>query len=210
MTTKTLLTPTEVWSAKIYSNGWKKPGLGTADVIEKATGAKLGEVGVASTEDVSAAAAAARKAQKEWAKLPGPNRGDVLREFSRLMHLGSDLHPTADQPVFRETVGGPEIQVHVRAEAPLVEDGSHLFANRNEGAARFAGDSLADHLAVDCADAFAVLSKDDAGFHHGLDSRRGCAVDCADLRRVDGGLGAEAARDRIGDLLLHAGLAGGD
>ena len=85
MTTKTLLTPTAVWSAKIFSNGWKKPGLGTADVIEKATGAKLGEVGVASAEDVSAAAAAARKAQKEWAKLPGPNRGDVLREFSRLM-----------------------------------------------------------------------------------------------------------------------------
>jgi hypothetical protein len=42
--------------------------------------------------------------------------------------LGSDLHPTADQPVFRETVGRPEIQVHVRAVAPLVEDGSHLFA----------------------------------------------------------------------------------
>src|ERR1700719_1791925 len=60
-------------------------GLGTADVIEKATGAKLGEVGVASAEDVSAAAAAARKAQKEWVKLPGPKRGDVLREFSRLL-----------------------------------------------------------------------------------------------------------------------------
>src|SRR5260370_21661054 len=85
MTTKTLLTPTEVWSAKIYSNGWKKPGLGTADVIEKATGAKLGEIGVASAEDVSAAAAAAHEAQKEWAKLPGPERGDVLRELSRLM-----------------------------------------------------------------------------------------------------------------------------
>src|SRR6266403_1518990 len=102
MTTKSLLTPTEVWSAKIYSNGWKKPGLGTADVIEKATGAKLGEVGVASTEDMSAAAAAARKAQKEWAKLPGPNRGDVLREFSRLMHHAMEfaVHPgrASDRP----------------------------------------------------------------------------------------------------------------
>src|SRR5260370_23549124 len=38
MTTNTWLTPTEAWSAKIYSNGWKKPGLGTADVTEKATG----------------------------------------------------------------------------------------------------------------------------------------------------------------------------
>jgi benzaldehyde dehydrogenase (NAD) len=85
MTTETLLTPTEVWSGKIYSNGWKKPGLGTAEVIEKATGGKLGEIGIASAEDISAAAAAAREAQKEWAKVPGPKRGDVLREFSRLM-----------------------------------------------------------------------------------------------------------------------------
>jgi len=45
MTTDRLLTPTEVWSAKIYSNGWKRPGLGTADVTEKATGAKIGEIG---------------------------------------------------------------------------------------------------------------------------------------------------------------------
>ena len=100
MTTKTLLTPTEVWSEKIFSNGWKKPDLGTADVIEKATGAKLGEVGVASAEDVSAAAAAARKAQKEWDKLPGPKRGDVLRAFLRLMVAHSE--EIADQLV-RET-----------------------------------------------------------------------------------------------------------
>src|ERR1700730_5578097 len=100
MTTKTLLTPTEVWSEKIYSNGWKKPGLGTADVIEKATGAKLGEIGVASAADVSAAAAPGRQGQEEWAKLPGPKRGDVLREFSRLLlvHAGE----IADQLV-RET-----------------------------------------------------------------------------------------------------------
>jgi benzaldehyde dehydrogenase (NAD) len=85
MTTDPLLTPTEVWNAKIYSTGWRKPGLGTADVTDKATGVKLGEVGIASAEDVSAAAAAARQAQKDWAKLPGPKRGDVLREFSRLL-----------------------------------------------------------------------------------------------------------------------------
>jgi benzaldehyde dehydrogenase (NAD) len=90
MTTDTLLAPTEVWSAKIYSNGWKKPGLGTADVTEKATGAKLGEIGIASAEDVSAAAAMARRAQKDWAKVPGPKRGDVLREFSRLLLAHSE------------------------------------------------------------------------------------------------------------------------
>src|ERR1700676_4046314 len=97
---ETLLTPAEVWSAKIYSSGWKKPGLGTADVIEKATGAKLGEAGIASAEDVSAAAAAARQAQKQWARLTGPKRGDVLREVSRLLLANSS--GIADQ-LARET-----------------------------------------------------------------------------------------------------------
>lgn len=91
MTTKTLLAPIEVWNSKIYSNRWKAPGLGVAEVIEKATGAKLGKTGIASAEDVGAAASAARRAQKAWAKLAGPARGDVLREFSRLT-LGNSLH----------------------------------------------------------------------------------------------------------------------
>jgi benzaldehyde dehydrogenase (NAD) len=97
MTTDTLLAPTEVWSGKIYSNGWKKPGLGIVDVTEKATGAKLGEIGIASPEDVSAAAATAREAQKSWAKVPGSKRGDVLREVSRLLLAHSD--EIADQIV---------------------------------------------------------------------------------------------------------------
>ena len=100
MTTKKLLTPTDIWGAKIYSNGWRDPGLGTEEVTEKATGATLGEIGIASPEDVSVAAATAREAQKEWAKTPGPRRGDVLREFSRLMLVHAD--ELADQ-IVRET-----------------------------------------------------------------------------------------------------------
>jgi benzaldehyde dehydrogenase (NAD) len=96
----TLFTPTEVWRGKIYSNGWKEPGLGTTDVIEKATGTTLGEIGIASAEDISRAAATARDAQKEWAKVTGPKRGDVLREFSRLLLAHSE--EIADQLV-RET-----------------------------------------------------------------------------------------------------------
>lgn len=85
MTNTNLLTSNQTWRAKIFSNGWKDPGAGIADVTEKATGEKLGEVGIASPADVSLAAVSAHLAQKEWAKLPGPKRGDVLREFSRLM-----------------------------------------------------------------------------------------------------------------------------
>ncbi|MEW6339446.1 MAG: benzaldehyde dehydrogenase [Paraburkholderia sp.] len=100
MTNSTLLKPTDLWSEKIYSNGWRRPGLGTEEVSEKATGAKLGTIGVASQEDVSLAALAAREAQKEWAKVPGPARGDILREFSRLVLVHAD--EIADQ-IVRET-----------------------------------------------------------------------------------------------------------
>ena len=85
MKSDTLFTPTSVWKGNIYSGGWKKPGLGIAVVTDKATGARLEEVGVASPEDVSAAAAVARKAQRAWAKLPGPKRGDVLRKVSEFL-----------------------------------------------------------------------------------------------------------------------------
>src|SRR3984893_5908915 len=100
MTTKKLLTPTDVWSAKIYRNGWRDPGLGTEEVTEKATGATLGEIGIASPEDVSVATATAREGLSEWAKTPGPRRGDVLRVFSCLMLVHAD--ELADQ-IVRET-----------------------------------------------------------------------------------------------------------
>src|SRR5258708_35811784 len=101
MTTDTLLTPTEVWSGKIYSNGWKKPryafvnrgqrfltnydewldrqDFATAYVLEKATGAKLGAIGIASSVEVSAAAARARKSPKECGHGAGPKRCPVRR-----------------------------------------------------------------------------------------------------------------------------------
>jgi benzaldehyde dehydrogenase (NAD) len=90
MTKHKLLAPIEAWSGKIYSNGWKQPGSGTEAVIEKATGRILAETGIASRENVEAAAAAARQAQKAWAALPSPKRGDVLREFSRLISVHAE------------------------------------------------------------------------------------------------------------------------
>src|SRR3984893_16364246 len=89
MTIESLLTPAEMWNAKIYSAGWKKPGLGTVVVTEKATGEQLGEIGIGSAAGGSTAAAVARAAQKEWAKQTGPKRGDVLREVSRLLLANS-------------------------------------------------------------------------------------------------------------------------
>jgi len=90
MTNDKLLAPATAWSEMIYSQVWKRAGLGTVDVTEKASGAKLGTIGVASVADVTAAAEIAQKAQKVWAKVPGPARGDVLREAARLVLLHAE------------------------------------------------------------------------------------------------------------------------
>ncbi|MFJ9032724.1 benzaldehyde dehydrogenase [Streptomyces sp. NPDC102274] len=81
----TLFAPSGAWNGKIYSNGWKEPGLGIETVTEKATGVVLGHTGLASADDVAAAAATARVAQAPWARVPAPERGDVLRRFSELL-----------------------------------------------------------------------------------------------------------------------------
>jgi benzaldehyde dehydrogenase (NAD) len=80
----------EVWAGKLYSGGWREPGLGTVEVVDEASGAGIGAIGVASARDVAAAAAAAHRAQAAWVRVPGPRRGDVLREFSRLLLAHGD------------------------------------------------------------------------------------------------------------------------
>ena len=80
----------DAWTDKIYSDGWVTGSGGTVTVTDKATGAAIGSTGIASPEDVSRAAVRAGTAQREWATVPGPQRGDVLREFSRLVLAGAD------------------------------------------------------------------------------------------------------------------------
>ncbi|WP_218002833.1 aldehyde dehydrogenase family protein [Paraburkholderia oxyphila] len=76
-----------VWRNRIYSGGWKAGGAGTIQVTEKATGEAMGSIGCASATDVSAAAAIAADAQRVWAAMPGPQRGDILREVARLLQV---------------------------------------------------------------------------------------------------------------------------
>jgi benzaldehyde dehydrogenase (NAD) len=121
---ETKLAPEDVWSCKIYSNGWQQPGQGTSGVIEKATGASLGVIGVASEGDVATAAAAAHKAQAEWAQVPGPLRGDVIRNFSRLVLEHAD---EIAQQIVRETGSiGPKGQWEVFMTARESREAANL------------------------------------------------------------------------------------
>jgi benzaldehyde dehydrogenase (NAD) len=67
------------WHGKAYSGGWIEPSGGDAPVIEPATGAELGRVGLAAASDISVAAAAAAAAQPSWAALPYTQRAAILR-----------------------------------------------------------------------------------------------------------------------------------
>jgi len=79
------LAQSSVWNGKIYSNGWQSAEGGTLTVVDKSTGDLLGEIGRASAKDVASAALIAREAQRAWAALPGPHRGDIVRRASQLV-----------------------------------------------------------------------------------------------------------------------------
>ncbi len=80
-----MLLDTVDWQSKIFKGGAWVPGRGgDQPVIEPATGAELGRVGVATAEDVAEAAAQAAAAQREWASVPYTERAAVLRRAGDL------------------------------------------------------------------------------------------------------------------------------
>ncbi|SFV05521.1 benzaldehyde dehydrogenase [Pseudoduganella namucuonensis] len=78
-------TAAHAWDGKLYSDGWREPGGGTAPVLEPATGQVLARAGVGSTEDVARAVASAAAAQPAWAAMPFNRRAAIMREAARLL-----------------------------------------------------------------------------------------------------------------------------
>ncbi|TJY69174.1 aldehyde dehydrogenase family protein [Arthrobacter sp. CAU 1506] len=104
-----------LWEGKIYLNGWREGGAGTASSVEPATGETLGTYGVASVEDVHEAAAVAAAAQKEWASRKPEERAAVLRRAGALW----EEHAEEIQSwIVRESGGiGPKagLETHIAA-----------------------------------------------------------------------------------------------
>lgn len=74
-----------VWSDKIYTaKGWVKGGGGSRDVVNPATGEKLGSIGLASVKDVEQAAKDAKAAQVEWANTNPEARAAIMRKAGEL------------------------------------------------------------------------------------------------------------------------------
>ncbi|MGW2460763.1 benzaldehyde dehydrogenase [Streptomyces sp. NPDC001761] len=73
----------EVWSRKFFGDGWKE-ATREQPVVEPATGARLGTVGLATAGEVTTAAARAAEAQRAWAATPPQARAAVLRRAGEL------------------------------------------------------------------------------------------------------------------------------
>lgn len=73
-----------VWKSKINIAGWVDSTGGTQDVVEPATAAVLGSLGVASSADVLRAATVAAQAQITWAATKPEERAAVLRRAGDL------------------------------------------------------------------------------------------------------------------------------
>ena len=76
---------TKTWTGRIFVDGWRS---GSSDqqraVIEPATGAELGRIGVATPNDVHKAAERAQLAQRQWASSSYELRASVLRRAAAL------------------------------------------------------------------------------------------------------------------------------
>ena len=79
----TLMDP-QVWTGKIFNGEWITPTGGEYQVVEPATGNRLGVVGRASLDDVRKAADRAAEAQKAWARTPFDERARVLRRAGQI------------------------------------------------------------------------------------------------------------------------------
>lgn len=72
-----------VWGGKLYSDGWQDSA-SVHPVVEPATGAQLGTVGLATEKDAHRAAARAAEAQRAWAATSPQARAAVLRRAGEL------------------------------------------------------------------------------------------------------------------------------
>ncbi|TIC80000.1 benzaldehyde dehydrogenase [Nocardioides sp. GY 10127] len=74
----------QTWTGRLYSDGWTAGSGGVAAVTAPATGETLGEVGVATPDDVLKASPRAAEAQRAWAATPPEERAAVLRRAGAL------------------------------------------------------------------------------------------------------------------------------
>ncbi|GAA0992868.1 benzaldehyde dehydrogenase [Acrocarpospora macrocephala] len=83
----------KIWTGQVFSGGWANSRAGDAAVVEPATGHEIGRTGIADAEDIAAAVAVAKAAQREWAATNFEERAAVLRRAGHLFEQhAEDIH----------------------------------------------------------------------------------------------------------------------
>ncbi|MGH3776235.1 MAG: benzaldehyde dehydrogenase [Pseudonocardiaceae bacterium] len=80
----------ERWHGRVFDGGWRRSAGGEVRVVAPATGEELGLVGLAGVEDVTASAAQAALAQRDWAAMPFQERAAVLRRAGEELQRHTD------------------------------------------------------------------------------------------------------------------------
>ncbi|WP_233507180.1 benzaldehyde dehydrogenase [Spongiactinospora gelatinilytica] len=105
------------WQGNIFKKGeWTAGRGGDYPVIEPATGAELGRMGMAGAEDVAEAATAAAEAQREWAAMPHTARAAVLRRAGDLWQQHTEEIRGWNIREVGAVPGMAEFSLHVAAE----------------------------------------------------------------------------------------------
>ena len=91
------------WHGSLFCNGrWQSAQGSSRDVIEPATGTRLGSCGIASADDMRTAIGAAQVAQRAWAATPPRERAAVLLRAAEQLQQHFDELALA---IARETGG---------------------------------------------------------------------------------------------------------
>ncbi len=103
----------------------------TTAVINPANGEQIVEVPLSSSDSVDAAVAAAKKAQKEWALVPAPQRAEILYEVGNVMKEKKDeiarLLTMENGKVLEEARG--EVQEGIDMAFYMAGEGRRLFGH---------------------------------------------------------------------------------
>lgn len=115
--------------ANFIDGVWENEETDTASVINPATGESIVEVPLSTGTDVDRAVAAAKKAQKEWALVPAPQRAEVLFKIGSLMkerkeHL-AQLLTMENGKVIEE--GRGEVQEGIDMAFYMAGEGRRMF-----------------------------------------------------------------------------------
>ncbi|MCL7715291.1 benzaldehyde dehydrogenase [Stenotrophomonas mori] len=83
--------PAGLWAGKLFDGRWQA-GSSVQPVLEPATGTVLGSIATADPAQVARSAAAAARAQRDWAGMPYEDRAQVLRRAAQLAEEhGADI-----------------------------------------------------------------------------------------------------------------------